>query len=324
MIPKAELHCHLEGAARPAIVRRLAARNDVDLSRLFDEDGGYRSHDFSSFLAAYDEVVQVFQTPEDYADLAEDHFAWLGEQGAIYGEIFLSPSHTHKLGMGWTTLLDAVAEGIARANALSGIEGRVIATGVRHYGPVEVGEAAQTVVGEPHPLVTGFGLAGDERMHHPSDFELAFRTAGEAGLGLTAHAGEFGGPESVIDAIDHLGIVRVGHGVRAAEDESVLDRIVAEEIVLEICPGSNVALQVYASPEEHPFGKLWDAGAQVTLNSDDPPFFHTSLENEYAFARDVKGLTDEDLREVTRIALRAAFVDEETRRALLAKVDAAP
>ena len=128
------------------------------------------------------------------------------------------------------------------------------------------------------------------------------------------------GAQSVVDTLDWLGVSRIGHGVRAFEDEAVVDRLAAERIVLEVCPGSNLALGVYESAADHPFGKLWDAGVPVTLNADDPPFFHTSLAAEYAFARDEKRLEAADLLEITRTALGAAFVDEKTRAALLAKV----
>ena len=319
-VPLAELHCHLEGAARPELVRRLARRHDVDLSHVFDADGLYRQGDFSLFLQTYDEVVEVFKTPEDYADLAADHYTALAEQGAIYGEVFVSPAHADALGIGWPVLIEAIAEGLARATEAHGIEGRVIATGVRHYGPESVEEAARTVVAHPHPLVTGFGLAGDERMHVADEFVPAFDIAREAGLGLTAHAGEHAGAPSVANALDWLRVQRIGHGVRAAEDEGLVDRLVAERIVLEVCPGSNLALGVYDDPADHPVGRLWDAGARVTLNSDDPPFFATTLADEYRFARDAKGFSDDDLREVTRTALEAAFVDEPTRARLLAKL----
>lgn len=327
-VPKAELHCHLEGAARPELVRSLAREHGIDLSHVFDADGRYRSGDFSTFLATYDEVVEVFRRPEDYQALARDHYLWLAEQGAIYGEIFVSPSHANKLGFGWPTLVEAIVLGMHEARDASGgagrgIEGRIVATGVRHFGPLDVEEAIETVLAHPHPTVTGFGLAGDERQHHAADFSRAFQMAREAGLGLTAHAGEHMGPESVTHALDQLGVGRVGHGVRAAEDPALVDRIVAERVVLEVCPGSNVALGVYDTPADHPFGQLWDAGARVTLNSDDPPFFHTDLAAEYAFGTDVAGLAREDLLEVTRTAIEVAFVDENTRAALLARVDGA-
>ena len=320
-VPKAELHCHLEGAARPELVRSLARKHGIDLAHVFTPEGDYLKGDFTTFLSTYDEVVEVFREPEDYEALAQDHFTWLAEQGAIYGEVFLSPSHGNKLGFGWPVLVEAVALGLEAAREAHGIEGRIVATGVRHYGPLDVMEAAETITRHPHPLVTGFGLAGDERQHHTAEFAPAFAMAREAGLGITCHAGEFMGPPSVEHALD-LGVTRIGHGVRAAEDPSLVDRIVAERIVLEVCPNSNLALGVYETADDHPLGLLWDAGARITLNSDDPPFFHTSLADDYAFARDRAGFSRDDLIEVTRTALEAAFVDDATRARLMGRLDA--
>ena len=319
-IPKAELHCHLEGAARPELVRRLAREHGIDLAHVFDADGRYVQGDFTTFLATYDDVVEVFRTPEDYGALALDHYTWLAEQGAIYAEIFVSPAHANRSGFGWPALVEAIVAGIDEARGAHGIEGRIVATGVRHFGPESVLEAARIVADHPHPWVTGFGLAGDERQHHVRDFAPAFDIVREAGLGLTAHAGEFAGPQSVVDALDWLKVGRIGHGVRAIEDEAVVDRLAAERIVLEVCPGSNIALGIYEEAADHPLGRLWDAGVRVTLNSDDPPFFHTDLAAEYAFAAEEKRLEEANLREITRTAVEAAFVDEATRARLLARV----
>jgi adenosine deaminase len=157
----------------------------------------------------------------------------------------------------------------------------MIATGLRHEGPDGVERAARYIVANPHPLVTGFGMAGDERMHQPKDFAKAFDIARDAGLAITVHAGELVGAQSVRGALDHLKPARIGHGVRAIEDPALVDRLAGEGVVLEVCPGSNIAIGVFPSYEAHPFPKLRDAGVRVTLSSDDPPFFHTSLAREY-------------------------------------------
>ena len=320
-VPKAELHCHIEGAARPELVRSLARRHGIDLAHVFDADGLYRSGDFTTFLETYDEVVRVFREPEDYQALARDHYSWLAEQGAIYGEIFVSPSHAEKLGFGWPALVEALALGMREARDLHGVEGRIIATGVRHFGPARRGGGGRDRRAAPRtrwspasawPATSGSTTRPSSSAPSPSRARPASASP--------PHAGEHMGPESVTHALDQLGVTRIGHGVRAMEDPALVDRIVAERIVLEICPGSNVALGVYETLSDHPFGRFWDAGARVTLNADDPPFFHTSLADEYAFGRDVALLEEDELREVTRIALEAAFVDEETRAALLARV----
>ena len=159
--------------------------------------------------------------------------------------------------------------------------------------------------------MTGFGLAGDEAGHPPAPFARAFALAAEAGLGLTCHAGEWAGPESVRGALALPGpVTRLGHGVRAIEDPGLVGELAARGIVLEVCPTSNVVLGAYPSYPEHPFPRLRAAGVRVTLGSDDPPYWQATIGGEYAVARDVWGLGEAALREVTRTAIAAAFVPE--------------
>lgn len=321
-VPKVELHCHIEGAARPALVRRVAARHDIDLDGLFDADGRYQWHDFTSFIRAYDRAASVFRTPEDFRDLAFDHFTAIAAEGAIYGEVFISPDHATASGLPYRDYVAGLAEGIRDAEAMSGIVGRMIVIGVRHLGPERVHAAAMSAISAPHPLVTGFGMAGDERLHHPRDFTRTFRFAADAGLGLTVHAGELSGPDSVTAALDHLPVTRIGHGVRAVEQPALVARIAAAGIALELCPGSNVALGLYPDIAHHPFRLLMEAGVRVTASSDDPPYFGSSIGLEYDWLHRAQGLGVAELAAISRTAIEAAFVDEETRGALLRRLAA--
>lgn len=320
---KAELHCHIEGAAEPHLVFEQAERYGVDVSGVVNEARGYLWEDFTSFLKSYDFVASLFRTPEDYVRLTQSHYRMLARQNCIYGEVFASPDHAARIGCSYSTLIEAIVEGIELVKAESGIEGRIIVTGVRHVGVEAVEEAARLAVSHPHPLVTGFGMAGDERMGVPADFARAFDIARDGGLCLTVHAGEFGGAESVRQAMDHLKVSRIGHGVRAAEDPDLVQRIAEEGIVLETCPGSNISLKVYSDFASHSFTALVEAGCRVTLNSDDPPHFHTSMNREYEIAAEEFGYSTDELNGFTRTALESAFVDGETRQRLLEKLDAA-
>ncbi|MBL4890885.1 MAG: adenosine deaminase [Rhizobiaceae bacterium] len=319
MVIKAELHCHIEGAAHPELVLKQAQKYNVDVSKIISADNEYIWHDFTSFLGAYDLSASLFRSPEDYHDLANDVFLRMAKQDCIYGEIFASPDHAARIGCTYIELISAIASGIETAKSSSGIEGRIIVVGVRHEGIESVEQAARDVAKYPHKLVTGFGIAGDERIGDHKDFAKAFAIAKEAGLGLTGHAGELCGAQSVRDAIDHWGITRIGHGVRAIEDSGLVERIAAEGIVLEACPGSNISLEVFPDFKSHPFRALDEAGCKMTLNSDDPPYFHTSLEREYEIAREYFGYNDEELLGFTITAIEAAFVDGETRKRLLEK-----
>jgi adenosine deaminase len=279
-------------------------------------------HDFTSFLAAYDAASALFRTEEDYALLAEHYLTTLAQDGAIYSEIFVSPDHANAAGLSPAAYVAALGEGMRRAGAKTGIEGRMIVIGVRHFGADTVEAAARFAADCGEPMVTGFGMAGEERFGHARDYKRAFDIAREAGHGITVHAGELAGAESVASALDHFRPARLGHGVRAIENPDLVRRIVAEGIVLETCPGSNIALQVFPDFADHPFPALKDAGCKITLNSDDPPYFATSLAREYESAAEHFGCDEADLRDITRTALEAAFVDEATRARLLARLDA--
>ncbi len=314
MIPKAELHCHLEGSIPPALARGLAARNGLALpDGLFGSDGTYAWRDFLTFLAAYDRVCGVLKKPRDFGDVIYSYLAQAAAQGAVYIEMFCSPERPKALGIAYSDWVAALADGIDRAEREFGIVGRIIAICIRHLGPERALAMVERMVAEPHPYVVGFGMGGDEAKYVPADFAQAYRLAHERGYGCTVHAGEVMGPESVWAAIRALPVTRIGHGVRSAEDPALLDELARRGTVLEVCPGSNVAFGIYPDRAAHPLHRLMAAGVRVTLNSDDPPFFHTALAAEY----DKAGLPEKALRHITRTAIEASFADAATRKRLL-------
>ena len=320
MVLKAEIHCHIEGAASPDLVVRQAQKYGADVSA-FIRDGQFVWDDFTSFLSAYDQAADLFRDENDYARLAETYLSSLARDGTIYSEFFTSPDHAERAGLSPAAYTAGLAEGMKRARAKTGIESRMIVTGVRHFGVASVEKAARFAARCGEPLVTGFGMAGEERFGDPEDYVRAFEIAREAGLGITVHAGEFGGWESVASALDNFRPTRIGHGVRAIENMDLVRRIAEEGVVLECCPGSNIALRVFDSFENHPFPKLRAAGCKVTLNSDDPPYFWTSLKREYEIGREHFGMGDKALTAVTRTAIEAAYVDKKTKAALLSRLD---
>jgi adenosine deaminase len=316
-LKKAEIHCHIEGAAPPALVAHQAAKYGID-SRPFLKDGRYIWSDFAEFIRCYDDVAAVFRTDEDYALLTETYLLQLAAENTIYSELIVSPDHGDRIGLGADAYLAGITAGIQAAKASTGIETRIIVTGERHFGPERVIAAAEYAAKSNNPLVTGFNMAGEERMGRVADYARAFDIARDAGLGITIHAGEVCGPFSVSDALDIVRPSRIGHGVRSIEDADLVRRLADLGTVLEVCPGSNIALDVFPDFEVHPLRALQAAGVRVTLNSDDPPFFHTSLAREYAIASAIMGFADEELNAMTRTAIEAAFVDEPTRQKLLA------
>jgi adenosine deaminase len=318
-LPKAELHLHLEGAAPPAFIRGLAVEKGVDLSRVFDAAGHYAWHDFAAFLATYEAACSVLQSPEDFRRLTEAVLRASQAEGVIYTEIFLAPDLCGGGDPGaWPEYLAAIVEG---AEAVQAVTARFIPTAIRHFGSERAEAAARVTVAHLHPHVTGFGMGGEERFGQPMDYVRAYAIAAEAGLGLTVHAGEIAGPESVAAALDHLPVTRIGHGVRAVEDPALVRRLAAQGITLEVNPGSNVALGLYPELAAHPVARLRAAGVPVTLSTDDPPYFHTTLSAEYAALAAAFGWTPADFSAMNRTAMNAAFCDAGTRAAILSRLD---
>jgi adenosine deaminase len=230
--------------------------------------------------------------------------------------MFCSPERPAALGIAYNAWLEALEGGIDRARRDFGIEGRIIIICIRHLGPERALAMARAMVAEPHHYVVGFGMGGDEAQFTPADFAPAYQLAHDKGFGCTVHAGEVLGPESVWAAINDLPVTRIGHGVRSADDPALMAELVRRGIVLEVCPGSNVALGLYPDRESHPLHRLIEAGVRVTLNSDDPPFFHTTLGEEY----DKAGLGEAALRGIARTAIEASFADEATKQRLLREI----
>ena len=324
MIPKAELHVHLEGAASPDLVRRLAARNGIKLApTLFDARGEFAWSDFLHFLAVYDAAAGVIKTPEDYRDVTYEYLRDCAQEGAIYVEVMSSPDHAAEAGMSYQNHVDGIVAGIDDARRDHEIEGRLIVTCVRHFGVDRAMDVARQVVASPHPYVVGFGMGGDEAAWPPAQFKQAFDYVAASGLPCTVHAGEWAGPEMIREAIETLPVQRIGHGVRAIEDKALVNELAARAITLEVCPGSNIATGIYESRQTHPLVALRDAGVRVTLNSDDPPYFATTVGREYDRAAQEMQLSEETLREITEAAIDAAFVDDDTKRTLRQRAAAA-
>ena len=320
-IPLAELHVHLEGTATPDLVGRLAARNGIAVPPGTIEGDRFVWRDFLDFLQTYDRAASVVRSARDYRDVSFEYLTACAAEGAIYVELTASPDHAARAGLPYADMLAGIAAGIDEARRAARIESRVIVTAVRDFGPERAEAIAQAAADRPHPYVTGFGLAGDEASFPPAPFARAFEIAHAAGLGLTCHAGEWAGPESVRGALDlPVPVTRLGHGVRAVEDPALVRELAERGIVLEVCPTSNVVLNAYPGYPAHPFPLLRDAGVRLTLGSDDPPYWQATIGGEYAVARREWGLDDAALRHLTRTAVEAAFVAPDVRSALLARI----
>lgn len=322
-IPKVELHLHLEGGAPPDFIKGLAAQKKLRLDGIFDADGGYVFRDFGHFLNIYDQACEVLTGPEEFYKLTRAVLSESAFHGVIYTEAFLSPDFC---GGGevsaWRDYLAAIAQAASDAERDEGIVMRGIATAVRHHGKDACRKAARCAAETAGDFLTGFGMAGAELEGRPGDFAYSFDMAKEAGLRLTAHAGEWGDPQRIRETLD-LGVERLGHGIRAIEDARLVQDLVDRQIVLEVCPGSNVVLQAVDGWDTHPIEKLRDAGVPVTVSTDDPPFFHTDMTAEYEGLQRTFGWQETDFRDLNRTAARAAFCDSETRKKILKRLEPA-
>ena len=310
MIPKAELHVHLEGTAPPDLIRRIAERNGLELpDGLFAAPDRFAYRDFLDFLDTYDKAASVIRTVEDYRDITYEYLERCAGEGAVYVELTASPDHARLVGLTDEEHVNGIARGIDDARDEAGIEGRILISCVRNFGVESALRIARYAADRSHPYIVGFSMAGDEENYPPGAYTEAFEIAAGAGLGCTVHAGEWAGPESVRAALE-LPVTRIAHGVRSIEDPSLVEELAEHGVFLECCPTSNVVLGIYPSYEEHPLPRLREAGVRVTLGSDDPPYFGASIGGEYEVCRRYFGFTDGDLRSITRTAIDAAFCEQ--------------
>jgi adenosine deaminase len=323
-IPKVELHTHLEGCAPPSFIRGLAAEKNIDISGIFDDGGGYAFRDFDHFLQVYEAACTTLQTPEDFRRLTMAVLEETASHGVVYMETFVSPDFCGGGDLAaWKDYLAAMKDAADEAEAKLGITLKGIVTGIRHFGPEASKPAARCAAETVGDFITGYGMAGGEMAGRPGDYAYSFDMAREAGLPLTCHAGEWGGPSMVAETIRDLKVSRVGHGIGAIEDPALVDEIAEQGIVLEVCPGSNVVLKAVQGWADHPIEKLRDRGVKVTVSTDDPPFFHTTMTAEYEMLHRTFGWNEDDFATLGQTALAAAFCDDETRARVAKRLESA-
>lgn len=311
---------HLEGAAPPAFIRDLAKRKSIDIAGIFNEDGSYRFTDFWDFIKVYEAATSALTTPMDFHNLTLAVLEQSAVSGVIYSETFLSPDFCGGRDIGaWKEYSAAIKEAADIGARDMGITLRGIITCIRHFGPDKARETARCAAETAGDWIVGFGMGGDEKIAKASDFTYAFDIAREAGLRITSHAGEWGGPESIRDTLKALRPERIGHGVRAIEDLALVDELAEQGIVLEVCPGSNIALGLYPTWRKHPIAELDRRGVKVTISTDDPPFFHTTMAREYDRLAEAFEWDDGQFARIARQSLDAAFCDADTK-ARIAKI----
>ncbi len=324
-LPKAELHVHHVGSASPRIVAELAARHagstpvPADPELLADY---FVFSDFAHFVEVYLSVVDLIRDAEDVWTLTYEIARELAAQQVRYAELTLTPYSSIVRGIPAEAFCEAVEDARRRARTDHGVDLRWC-----FDIPGEAGVPSADLTLEvalklrPDGLVS-FGLGGPEIGVPREQFAPHFRAAIAEGLHSVPHAGESTGPETVWDALTHLGAERIGHGIAAARDPRLLHYLRERRIPLEVCPTSNVRTRSVLSLAEHPLPALVEAGVTVTINSDDPPMFATTLNAEYAIAAELLGLDAAGVAELARAGVRASFLDDAGKAALLAEIDA--
>ncbi|GAB1420940.1 adenosine deaminase [Anaerolineales bacterium] len=312
-MPKVELHVHLEGATQPATLLELAIKNGVQLP--YDSVEGlqkwYEFRDFDHFIEIYLSISDCIQSADDIEWLAKEFLIGQAVQNICYSEVTYTPlTHYLQHNIPFEDQLAALNRARAWAIQELGVDMGIVLDIPRHRSPEEGILCAEWAISAYGRGVVAFGLGGAEIGNPPAKFQEAFNMTNAAGIPSVPHAGETEGPASIWSAIKDLQAVRIGHGVRCLEDPELVDYIREEGIVLEVNPSSNICLGVYKDFESHPMAQLMEAGLKVTLNSDDPPMFNTTLTNEYIKASQTWGWDESTLEKLVFEALNASFLPE--------------
>jgi adenosine deaminase len=302
-----ELHLHLEGAVTAATLVRLSSRSArpifPDVASVRARRGALGSKE--AFLGFYRDTCRQLRSPADYALVARDLTCRLRRENIHHAEVYVSPAVVEKIGLDWFDVQEALEGVFKRHEARGRGRVRVLLDFVRHWGPAAAERVLDLHAERPWPRAAGFGLGGDETAFAARDFADAYRRGRRAGLFPVVHAGEWAGPESVADALRFLRPVRIAHGIRAAEDPLLLKELAKRGVVCDVCPTSNLRTGAVSRGAEHPFRRLLAAGVPVTLSTDDPGLFGTTLAGEYRRAASW-GATGAELERCEAFARQAA------------------
>lgn len=326
-LPKVELHVHLEGSLSPQTLRELAGnrRKARQIERWIAQRARqqYRYRNFRDFLDAFKVVALLLDKPADYALATSCFLESLHAQNVRYAEVSLSAGVVLWRKQSLEAVFEAVAAAAATAQSRLGLRVQWIFDAVRHFGVAHVQEVLQWAIRLRERGVVALGIGGDEQRGPAEWFPDVFREARASGLHAVAHAGETVGPESIRKAVELLGAERIGHGLTAARDPELMALLRDRAIPLEVCPTSNVATGVLRRFEDHPLPRFLAAGLTVTLNSDDPALFGTSLEEEFLRATNGFSLTQEQIILLCENAIRTSFLPETEKQRLREELFAA-
>jgi len=323
-IPKVELHLHIEGAIPAQTLLDLAKRRggDESLRTVRDLREKLRFRNFSHFIELWTWMTTLITEESEFEEVAYNVLEDLSRQNVKYVEASYSPGDYWRQGFSVEGITQNLIRGKERARQDFGIKCELIIDLIRDHGPqksVQYLDAATPYLGKG---VIGIGLGGSEQSFPPGPYAPLYREAKARGFRLTAHAGEVAGPNSIRAAVSDLAVERIGHGVRAGEDPSLIEFLLEKQIPLDICVTSNVRTGVYKSIAEHPIKEYFRQGLMVTINSDDPTMFNTSLTQEYLILVQKLGFSLPDLRRLGENGIHASFMSEQDKTAMRSQFDA--
>jgi aminodeoxyfutalosine deaminase len=322
LLPKAELHLHLEGAIEPATLLAIQHSHGLKSATLADVEKLYQYADFSGFLISFKEITEYLKEPADYELIAYRLMERLKSENIFHAEVYISVGVCLFRKQNFAAIFEGLERGRERGARDFGVSLLWIFDAVRQFGSAEAQRVAELAVLYQERNVVGFGIGGDERKAGPEIFREVYAYCAEHGLRLTAHAGETTGPESIWGALN-LHAERIGHALSACQDPDLIQELAERQIPVEICVTSNLKTGVCATLTDHPVKRYFEEGMMVTINSDDPVMFATSLSREYQILQDHFSFTDEHLRELARNSFEAAFLPAEKKVEYLNLFDAA-
>lgn len=320
-LPKAELHLHLEGAVEPATLLELRQLHG-ERATLAETEQLYGYNDFQSFLMAFKEVSSHLRAPDDYEHITYRLMQRMKEETVLHAEVYVAVGVCLFRKQDFASIFEGLERGRARGTRDFGVSLLWIFDATRHFGVEEAQKVFELAVRYQDRHVIGVGIGGDEVKAPPELFRGVYNFAADHGLRLTAHAGETGPPESIWGALN-LHAERIGHGVAAAQDADLIEELSHRQIPVEICLSSNVRTGVCKTLADHPAKNFFDHGVMITLNTDDPALFGTTLSREYQLAQETFGFSDEHLRELARNSFEASFLPAEKKVELLSLFDTA-
>lgn len=316
--PTLDLHCHLRGSMLPGDAARIAHRHGLQLPDSISH-AEYLFSGFDEFLTLYDRVGHVIREAEDLREVAYRYLSMVSAEGTTYVELMISPGHSIANGIPFSSQISAISDAIEQARSEHGILACIVITCVRHRGGDEAVDGAEMAASSRSRHVRGFGLTGNERMFPIRDFQGAFMIAEAAGLGLTAHAGEWLEGPSVLEAVDALRLQRVGHGISIHLHRDIMSELSERGIGFEICLSSNFALGACSVSAEHPARAMMENNCMVSFCTDDPAYFGATPASELRLASKCLGLCDADIQNVLKKSVDMAFCLEEEKDILRSK-----